>query len=536
MTRALLVYPEFRSPSFWNYREACRILDADYPTAPLGLCTIAALLPADWDIRLIDKNVEQLADSDLDWADIVLTGGMMSQQQDCFEIIERATARRKRVVVGGPDATSSPHHYSRATHLVLDEGELTLPVFLDDLKNGCAKSIYRDQRKADVRTSPTPRFDLLQFDCYTHMCVQWSRGCPFNCEFCDIIELFGRVPRVKSIEQNLRELQRLYDLGYRGHIDVVDDNFIGNKKLVKEFLPHLKRWQEERGWPFEFSTEATINLADDPVVMGLMRDVGFFAVFVGIESPDKTTLIGMQKLQNTRRSIVESIRKIYTYGMFVNAGFILGFDDERDGVARGIIECVEEGGMPVNMVGQLFALPMTQLTRRLASEGRLHKDFDVSPVGDDQCTAGLNFETSRPRAEILADYMQVIETVFSAGKYFDRVLKTTLMLDSSERRFRPKLRKQFKELKGLWRMILKLGIPAETRPHFWRVLIQGVMKNPRSIRYAGSLMALYLHFGPFAKYVVSRTRETIDKENLVPSKVALLGSSRGIINIKLPSV
>jgi radical SAM superfamily enzyme YgiQ (UPF0313 family) len=521
MTRALLVYPEFRSASFWNYREPCKLLDAQVPTAPLGLCTVAALLPSDWEMRLIDRNVEKLTDADLEWADIVLTGGMMPQQQDCFEVINRAVQRGKRVVVGGPDATSSPHHYSQATHLVLDEGELTLPDFLEDLKNGCPKPIYRDSRKADVQKSPTPRFDLLRFDRYTHIGVQWCRGCPFNCEFCDIIELFGRVPRTKSIEQMLRELQRLYDLGYRGHVDVVDDNFIGNKKLVKEFLPHLQKWQQERDWPFEFSTEATINLADDPVLMRLMRDTGFFAIFVGIESPDETTLVGMQKLQNTRRHIVESIHKIYAQGMFVNAGFIVGFDEERDGVAPNIIKCIEEAGMPVNMTGLLFALPMTQMTRRLAREGRLHEDFDILPGGDDQFTAGLNFDTCRPRAEILNDYLNIVETVYAADNYFKRVLKVGLLLDSSHRPFQPSFRRLLKELKGFWRLIMKLGLPRETRQHFWRVLLNAAWNNPRSIRYTASLMALYLHFGPFSKYVAQSTREAIAKEKAVPSKVAV---------------
>jgi radical SAM superfamily enzyme YgiQ (UPF0313 family) len=521
MTRALLVYPEFRSASFWNYRETCELVDARYPAAPLGLCTVAAMLPPDWEVTLVDRNIEPWEDSMLDAADVVLTGGMMPQQRDCVELIRKARAKGKTVIVGGPDATSSPHLYEDASHLVLGESEVTMPQFLADFAAGKAKKIYQDARKADVQTSPTPRFDLLKFDRYNHIGIQWCRGCPFSCEFCDIIELFGKVPRAKSSSQILAELQKLYDLGYRGHVDLVDDNFIGNKKLVKQFLPDLKKWLEERNWPFEFTTEASINLADDPALMKAMQEVGFFAIFVGIESPDETTLVAMQKRQNTHRSIAESIHKIYAHGMFVNAGFIIGFDTEKGSVARGIIDCIEATGIPVNMAGLLFALPTTQLTRRLAAAGRLHENFDVAPEGvGDQCTAGLNYDPCRPRLDILQDYLKVVETIYTPENYFGRVLRVGRALDSSQRRFRPGLRQWWKELKGFFRMALKLGMRRETRRFFWGTMVRSLLKNPKSIRYTASLMALYLHFGKFSKYVAEKIREAIAVEERNPSKVA----------------
>jgi radical SAM superfamily enzyme YgiQ (UPF0313 family) len=521
MTRALLVYPEFRSASFWNYRETCELVDARYPAAPLGLCTVAALLPPEWEVTLVDRNVEPWDDSMLDAADVVLTGGMMPQQRDCIELIRKARAKGKMVIVGGPDATSSPHLYDDASHLVLGESEVTMPLFLADLQAGTPKKTYTDPRKADVQKSPTPRFELLKFDRYNHIGIQWCRGCPFSCEFCDIIELFGKVPRAKSSTQILAELQKLYDLGYRGHVDLVDDNFIGNKKLVKQFLPDLKKWLEERNWPFEFTTEASINLADDPALMKAMQEVGFFAIFVGIESPDETTLVAMQKRQNTHRSIAESIHKIYAHGMFVNAGFIIGFDTEKGSVARGIIDCIEATGIPVNMAGLLFALPTTQLTRRLAAAGRLHENFDVAPEGvGDQCTAGLNFDPCRPRLEILKDYLKVVETIYTPESYFGRVLKVGRELDSSQRRFRPGLKQWWKELKGFARMAGKLGLRRETRSHFWKTMVKSLWKNPKSIRYTGSLMALYLHFGGFSKYVAEKIREAIAVEERNPTKVA----------------
>ena len=513
MTRALLVYPEFRSASFWNYTETCKLLDGRYPAAPLGLCTVAALLPADWEIRLLDRNVDAWDDRMLDWADVVLTGGMLPQQRDCVELIDTARARGKCVVVGGPDATSSPHLYTAASHLVLGEGEVTLPQFLADFAAGTPGKVYRDERKADVQQSPVPRFDLLDFSKYNHVGVQWCRGCPFQCEFCDIIELYGRVPRAKSTPQMLEELQALYDLGYRGHVDVVDDNFIGNKKLVKEFLPELKVWLEQRGWPFEFTTEASINLADDEVLMQQMRDVGFFAIFVGIESPDEATLVAMQKRQNTHRSIAASVDKIYRHGMFVAAGFILGFDSERGSVARGLIDCIEATSIPVAMAGLLTALPTTQLTRRLAAAGRLHEDFDVASAGDgDQCTGGLNFVTVRPRAEILADYLQVIETIYAPASYFARVARVGRRLDSSTRRFKPGWRRWRRELKSFLRLTLKLGFRRATFVPFWRTVLGSLWHNPRSTRYTVGLIALYLHFGPFSRYVAQRIRAAIARE------------------------
>jgi hypothetical protein len=515
------VYPEFRSASFWNYRETCGLAGARYPAAPLGLITVAALLPEEWEVRLVDRNVDPWNDAILDWPDIVLTGGMLPQQRDAVEIIHKAKMRGKTVMVGGADATSSPHVYQGADHLILGEAEVTLPRYFADAKKGSAAKIYQDPEKADVSKSPCPRFDLLKFHKYLHVGIQWCRGCPFNCEFCDIIELFGRVPRAKTAPQMLKELQTLYDLGYRGHIDLVDDNFIGNKKLVKQFLPHLKTWLEERNWPFEFTTEASINLADDEVLLQMMQDVGFFAVFVGIESPDETTLIAMQKRQNTHRSIVDSIQKIYKYGIFVNAGYILGFDSERGSVARGIIECIQATSIPVNMAGLLAALPTTQLTRRLIKEGRIHADYEIQPEGEgDQCTGGLNFDTVRPRVDILRDYLRVIETIYSAENYFDRVLSVGVRLDSTKRKFVPPLKLRLKELKGFVRMIGKMGIQSVTRRHFWRVFFQALIKNPASIRYTMALVALYLHFGSFSRYVAQRTREAIAREAHSPSRTA----------------
>src|SRR4051812_8834391 len=423
----LLVAPCFSGQSFWNFRAACEVYGARFPAPPLGLITVAALLPQYWQCRLINRNTEELRVADLDWADLVMTGGMLPQQPDTLRVIELAQARGKPVVVGGPDVTSSPECYEAADFQVLGEAEGIIEAFVAAWETGVRQGVFEAEKfTADITRSPVPRFDLLTRAHYTYIGVQFARGCPFTCEFCDIIELYGRAPRVKTAEQMLTELDTLYDCGYRGHLDFVDDNFIGNKKAVKAFLPHLIAWQKARGYPFAFSTEASINIADDEALLSLMRAANFFTIFIGIESPDSDTLTSMQKKQNTRRSLAGSVHKIYRAGMFVNAGFILGFDSEKGSVADAMVDCIEATSIPVCMVGLLYALPNTQLTRRLAREQRLFpadytmRSAESNSTGD-QCTSGLNFETARSRCEILADYRSVLERIYRPSAYYQRV-------------------------------------------------------------------------------------------------------------------
>ena len=309
---ALLVFPKFNPHSFWNLQAVCDIWGARCPAPPLGLITVAALLPASWNLRLVNRNAEELTDADFAWADLVMTGGMLPQQDDALAVIEMCRRRGKPVAIGGPDAMSSPDIYRHADFLVLGEAEGLIGQFVEAWSAGAATGVFEGVKfQADVTKSPTPRFDLLKFEHYLYVGVQFSRGCPFNCEFCDIIELYGRVPRAKTNEQMLAELDTLYRLGHRGHVDFVDDNLIGNKKALKRFLPALSAWQKQRGYPFQFSTEASMNLADDAELLRMLREANFFLVFVGIESPDTATLISMQKKQNTRRSLADSVHRIY---------------------------------------------------------------------------------------------------------------------------------------------------------------------------------------------------------------------------------
>ena len=507
----LLVYPRFVNESFWNYRESCAVVGAKYPTIPLGLITVAAMLPSEWDVRLVNLNTEELSDADLEWADLVMTGGMMFQQAGTLDIIEMCRDRGKPVAVGGPDVSSSPHVYERANFRVVGEAESVIDKFIAAIDNGSNDGWFEGPKfQADVTTTPKPRFDLLKFDQYMYLGVQFSRGCPFTCEFCDIIELYGRVPRTKTAEQTLGELDHLYNLGYRGHVDFVDDNLIGNKKAIKAFLPHLIKWQEERDYPFEFSTEASLNLADDDELIGMLKKANFFVIFMGIESPDTETLIAMRKKQNTRRSISQSIHKLYKAGIFVTAGFIVGFDTEKGSIAGPMIELIEEAAIPMAVIGQLWALPNTQLARRLAREGRLHVNAEFMPKGSmDQCASGLNFETKRERLDILRDFRRVLATEYTPEAYFGRVDRLVSLLDCSDRR-REMAKGDVRAKIGTVNIVQDiLRRMPEHREVLWRTFTNCMKKNPGALRAVVILMGFYLHIGPYTRFAINEIDEQI---------------------------
>ena len=518
--RVLLIYPRFSTATFWNFTVACELVGARYPAAPLGLITLAATLPRHWDLRLVNRNTEELAEADLDWADLVMTGGMLAQQVDTLELIALCHTHGKPVAVGGPDPTSSPEIYAAADFRVLGEVEGIVDEFISAWVAGERSGCFTAPKfTIDVTLSPIPRFDLLRFEQYLYVGVQYSRGCPFTCEFCDIIELYGRVPRAKTTPQMLAELETLYQLGYRGHVDFVDDNLIGNKKALKAFLPELAAWLKERDYPFEFSTEASINMADDDELLRLMREANFFTIFVGIESPDPATLVHTKKKQNTRRSLAGSVHKIYRAGMFVTAGFIVGFDSEVVSMADAMADFIEESAIPVCMVGLLYALPNTQLTRRLEAAGRLHPGHDVAtPETGDQCIASLNFDTLRPLREILLDYRRVLERVYEPSAFAGRLERLAGMLDRSGRkRDLPEGDKRLKASLGMVHEIIS-RLP-EARQPFWQTFVACGKSNPAALRYIVMLMAFYLHLGPFARKVIA----TIDAK-LAELDLAAAGS------------
>jgi len=509
----LMVFPRFNSNSFWNYRETCAVVGRRYSAAPLGLITVAALLPEEWSVRLVDRNIEELPDGDLEWADLVMIGSMLPQQIDTKRVIALAHARNKPVVLGGPDVTCSSSVYEEVEFRLLGEVEEIMADFLAAWRRGDRRGVFVAQTFPNLHASPLPRFDLLKLQHYMHVGVQYSRGCPFNCEFCNVIELNGRVPRFKTNEQMLRELDTLYALGYRGHVDFVDDNLIGSPKVVRPFLEALGDWCERRGQPFMFSAETTLNLADSDEMLGLMRRSGFFGIFIGIETPDTQTLLSVNKRQNTGRDITESIFKIYRAGIFVNAGFIIGFDAEKGSVAQAMIQCIEELAAPVCMVGLLYALPNTQLSRRLQQEGRLHADSDrvANDEVADQCTSGLNYDTLRPRSDILQDYRAVLRSIYHPVSFFGRVRRIARVIDPLPDRFLNVLPRIGRDIRSFLRISWHLGVrDREVRGPYWQALADCLLHNPPAFRTVISFAALYLHLWPFAGFMDDRLREQVE--------------------------
>lgn len=522
--KVLLVYPKFIPNTFWNYTDTCELLDARYPAAPLGLITVAALLPQHWQFRLVNCNTEGLSADDIAWADMVMTGGMLNQQPDCMRVIALAHAQGKPVVVGGPDATSSPHIYESADFRVLGEAEDVINDFVVAWRRGERSGVFSAEKfQADVTKTPIPRFDLLNTPQYLYICVQYSRGCPFTCEFCDIIELYGRKPRTKTNAQMLAEIDRLYDLGYRGHVDFVDDNLIGNKKAIKGFLPALMAWQKAHDYPFVFSTEASINLADDDELLDMMKQANFFAIFVGIESPDPETLVHMRKKQNTRRSIAESIHKIYRHGMFVTAGFIVGFDSEKASIADEMVALIEQCAIPVCMVGLLYALPNTQLTRRLSREGRLHEGHDVMQENraGDQCIIGINYEPTRPLRDVLGDYKHILERVYEPTTYARRLARLISMLDRSGRPTALAANDRRRRLMSLETARRVIDALPGGKDVFRKVFINCMRDNPDAAHDLIWLLAMYAHLGPFSRVAIGEVNRRIAQiDEAAPAGVA----------------
>jgi radical SAM superfamily enzyme YgiQ (UPF0313 family) len=501
--RCLLIYPRFSEFSFWNFAFVARISGHKYNMPPLGLLTVAALLPAHWEVRLEDLNTRELDESLLDWADVVMTGGMITQQLQTRRLIRLAHAHGKPVVVGGPDCTSQPDMYREADFLVVDEAEITLPEFLKAWEAGERSGRFEARgKKPDVTQSPIPRFDLVRFSNYIYMGLQCSRGCPYTCEFCDIIELYGRVPRFKTPDQMIAELETLYRAGYRGQVDFVDDNFIGNKKAAKALLARIIAWSEERRWPFFFSTEATITLGADPEMLDLMTRSDFRMIFVGIETPDPALLRQTQKKQNTLRPIADSIRKINEAGMMVLAGFILGFDEEKAGAGQAIAACVQETRIGVAMTGLLTSLPNTQLERRLIKTGRQMArpgGAEIRPEEADQMTGGLNFITKRPRLEILKEYRAALLSIYAPRTYFARI------------RAFLKWYRGFPRSRGLslGSMVLgffNLNLRYLVRPKLWaqylRTMLAGLFHSGIGFARTGMMSVFYLHLERQTAHVV----------------------------------
>ncbi|MEM8643217.1 MAG: B12-binding domain-containing radical SAM protein [Cyanobacteria bacterium P01_G01_bin.54] len=504
--RVLLIYPLFPK-TFWSFEKTLELAGRRAMLPPLGLVTVAAILPQDWEYRLVDRNVAEITETDWDWAELVLLSGMIVQQKDFAEQIKEAKRRDKLVAVGGPYASSLPKdlEVAGADFLILDEGEITLPMFVEAIEQGATSGVFRAEEKPDVTITPVPRFDLLEFDAYNEMSVQFSRGCPFQCEFCDIIVLYGRKPRTKTPEQLIAELERLYELGWRRNIFLVDDNFIGNKRNVKLLLQALIPWMKANGYPFAITTEASVDLAKDQELMDMMVQAGFGAVFLGIETPDEDSLAVTKKFQNTRDPLSESVRRIMASGIRVMAGFIVGFDGEKSGAGQRIVNFVERTSIPTAFFSMLQALPNTALWHRLEKEGRL---LPETKSAEGNQTNLMNFVPTRPVEEIAREYVESFWTLYDPLTFLHRVFRQATLVESAPyRRERQQLKRANPNVvkKPIDRAILRallliswrFGVVEKTRFWYWRYLWKMFRLNPNGIT---SLLATFAQIGHFLEY------------------------------------
>jgi len=422
----------------------------------------------------VDRNVRYETDDDWAWCDMVIISAMIIQKQDLRSLIQKGVALGKKVGVGGPYATSVPEVAleAGAHYLILDEGECTIPLFLEALARGEERGIFRSAEKPDVTQTPMPRFDLLDLDAYLAITVQFSRGCPFQCEFCDIINLYGRKPRTKTPEQMLAEFEVLYQMGWHRYVFVVDDNFIGNKRNAKVFLRALIPWMESHNYPFILITEASLNLAEDDEMIELMVKAGFTMVFMGIETPDTDSLVGIHKLQNTRQSLIESCHKVTRAGLQIMSGFIIGFDNERPGAGKRIQEFIEDTGIPQGMFSLLQALQNTAMWNRLQKEGRL-----VEGLGTVHQGAIMNFVPTRPVEEIIQEYIDVFWQIYEPMPYLKRTFRHFMMMNAW--RGKTKRRITSKELRLYLAVCWRQGVVRSTRFRFWWQLVAIALSKPR---------------------------------------------------------
>jgi radical SAM superfamily enzyme YgiQ (UPF0313 family) len=448
--RVLLVNPEFQE-TYWSFRYALPFEGKRSVFPPLSLLTVSSLLPRECERRLVDLTIERLKDSQIEWADMVFITGMLAQKESLHEVVQRCKRLGKVIVLGD--------------HIFQGEAETTLPQFFEDLKRGQAKRTYKAPERPPLAISPVPDFRLANLKRYSCMSLQYSRGCPFSCEFCDIIEIYGRVPRTKSNQQILAEFDALKQLGWRGPLFIVDDNFIGNKKNVRLLLPEIIEWQKKNGFPFSLLTEASVNLADDDDLLTAMKDAGFRRVFLGIETPVEESLKEAQKSQN-RGNLLESVRKIQNHGMEVMAGFIVGFDNDPEDIFERQIEFIRESAIPIAMVGMLNALPDTQLWKRLDREGRL---LGADATGNNTI-ATLNFIPKMDVDTLITGYQRIMRTIYKPSEYYRRALDSLQRVPQDF----PEAHQYhgIKALTAFLRVAFKLGVLDAERREFWRFFIR----------------------------------------------------------------
>jgi radical SAM superfamily enzyme YgiQ (UPF0313 family) len=484
--KILLVYPK-NPDTFWSFKYALKFIFKKSTNPPLGLLTVSSMLPEDWEKRLVDMNVNALTDRDIEWADYVFLSAATIQRKSVEEIIQRCKAKKVKVVAGGPLFTSSYDEYEHVDHLVLNEAEITLPQFVNDLRKGQPRHMYTSNEWADLTETPVPDWSLLKMEKYASMSIQYSRGCPFDCDFCDIPLLYGHKPRIKDTRQVIAELENLYNRGWRGVVFFVDDNFIGNKRTLKaEVLPAVAEWMKMKKYPFTFLTQASVNLADDEELMNLMVQASFNTVFVGIETPDEGSLAECGKLQNKNRNLVECVKKIQQFGLQVQGGFIVGFDNDPHTIFERQIKFIQNSGIVTAMVGLLSAVRGTKLYQRLHRENRL-----LTEATGDNTDCSINFVPKMHYATLIRGYRNIVLTIYSPDHFYARVKK---FLENYKPLNTGLGRLSLSEVKAFIMSIFVLGIKEKERFHYWRLFLWSVFSRPRLAPLAVTFAIYGFHF------------------------------------------
>ncbi|NLV73427.1 MAG: DUF4070 domain-containing protein [Chloroflexi bacterium] len=482
--RALLLYPE-NPDTFWSFRYALPFISKKASLPPLGLLTIAALLPESWEKRLVDLNVEELSESDLQWSDYCFVSAMVVQRDSVRALIHRCKQAGKKVVAGGPLFLGEHQDFPEVDHFVLNEGEITLPLFLADLKAGNPKPLYETKEFADVTKTPVPLWHLAKLDKYSDMCLQYSRGCPFACDFCNITSMLGHRPRTKTAAQVIVELDALYDAGWTKGAFFVDDNFIGNKRQLKnEVLPALIEWRKDHP-EVAFKTEVSINLVDDQELMDMMSEAGFNSVFVGIETPDADSLNECQKAQNLERDLLASVKTLQRNGFEVDGGFIVGFDSDDETIFQRQIDFIQRSGIVTAMVGLLQAINGTELYKRLKSEGRLL----MNPSGDN-VDATINFIPKMDPKVLHKGYERILATIYAPKAYYQRV---HTFLSEYRQRVTSKFPLSWAYIKAFFKAVFLIGMGKE-RKEFWKLVWWTLTHRPRLFAQAITYAIYGFHF------------------------------------------
>jgi radical SAM superfamily enzyme YgiQ (UPF0313 family) len=481
----LLVYPEFPD-TFWSFKHALKFVGKRAALPPLGLLTVASMLPEEWNLRLVDTNTNRLKRADLEWADYVMISAMGVQRDSVMRILHRCREMSVPVIAGGPlFQDAEDERVSGVDHFILNEAEVTLPLFLEDFAKGVPRPMYSSSEFPDLRSVPVPKWGLLNFRRYASMCVQFSRGCPFNCDFCNVTTLFGHRVRTKTAAQIVSELESLYSFGWRGNIFFVDDNFIGNKRYLKaELLPALVSWRRDKSG-IHFFTEASINLADDAELMSLMVEAGFNQVFIGIETPDEACLAECSKQQNRNRDLVEDVKTIHRAGLQVQGGFIVGFDHDEPSIFQRQIDFIQKSGIVTAMVGLLQAPPGTRLYARLRKEGRILGASSGDNVdGTTNIIPAMNLDVLRE------GYRQIIRHIYTPEHFYQRI--RTFLREYQPPKGPRKLRMM--HVRAFVQSMIRLGILDSERRHFWKLFWWVQFRHPKLIPEVLTLAIYGYHF------------------------------------------